>query len=102
MQLEEAYEAVIGIECHIQLNTASKAFCSCKNEYGGSPNEFVCPVCMGHPVRTCLAGNLAWATVFTFTALGCMNDAWMFLSGRYGGMCRARSPCLMRKWFTRQ
>eukprot|EP00884_Botryococcus_braunii_P019419 jgi/Botrbrau1/6160/Bobra.0344s0001.1 len=48
-KFDEVYEPVIGIECHIQLNTATKAFCSCKNEYGGGPNEFVCPVCMGHP-----------------------------------------------------
>jgi aspartyl-tRNA(Asn)/glutamyl-tRNA(Gln) amidotransferase subunit B len=43
------FEAVIGIECHVQLNTATKAFCSCKNEYGAHPNSLVCPVCLGHP-----------------------------------------------------
>jgi len=45
------YEAVIGIECHIQLNTRSKAFCGCPNEYGAPPNTHVCPVCLAHPVR---------------------------------------------------
>lgn len=44
-----AYEAVIGIECHIQLSTKTKAFCRCKNEYGAPPNTHVCPVCLGHP-----------------------------------------------------
>eukprot|EP00877_Chromochloris_zofingiensis_P003597 jgi/Chrzof1/13238/Cz07g25230.t1 len=43
------YEAVIGIETHVQLLTRSKAFCSCANNYGDEPNSNVCPVCMGHP-----------------------------------------------------
>ena len=45
----ETFEAVIGIECHVQLNTVTKAFCSCRNEYGADPNTHVCPVCLGHP-----------------------------------------------------
>ena len=48
------YEAVIGIECHVQLNTATKAFCGCSNQYGAPPNSHVCPVCLGHPVRSTL------------------------------------------------
>lgn len=48
----QAYEAVIGIETHVQLSTATKAFCSCTNEYGAEANAHVCPVCLGHPVRT--------------------------------------------------
>lgn len=43
------YEAVIGIEVHVQLNTKTKAFCSCRSEYGAQPNTVVCPVCLGHP-----------------------------------------------------
>lgn len=43
------YEAVIGIETHVQLLTKSKAFCSCPSEYGAEPNTNVCPVCLGHP-----------------------------------------------------
>ena len=43
------YEAVIGIECHVELKTASKMFCGCKNEFGGEPNSKVCPVCLGFP-----------------------------------------------------
>lgn len=43
------YEAVIGIETHVQLGTATKAFCSCPSQYGGEPNANVCPVCMGLP-----------------------------------------------------
>ncbi len=43
------YEAVIGLEVHIQVRTNSKMFCSCANQYGGEPNTVVCPVCMGYP-----------------------------------------------------
>ena len=43
------YEAVIGLEVHCQVLTASKMFCTCPNEFGAEPNTNVCPVCMGHP-----------------------------------------------------
>ena len=44
------YEAVIGIEVHCQLKTASKMFCSCSTAYDGHrPNSHVCPVCLGLP-----------------------------------------------------
>ena len=45
-----AYEAVIGLETHIQLNTESKIFCSCKADSWGDPaNTNICPVCCGLP-----------------------------------------------------
>ncbi|MCX7930873.1 MAG: Asp-tRNA(Asn)/Glu-tRNA(Gln) amidotransferase subunit GatB [Chlorobi bacterium] len=43
------YEAVIGLEVHAQLLTATKAFCRCSTQYGAAPNTNVCPVCLGHP-----------------------------------------------------
>ena len=43
------YEAVIGLEVHVQVRTASKMFCSCANAFGAEPNTNVCPVCMGYP-----------------------------------------------------
>jgi aspartyl-tRNA(Asn)/glutamyl-tRNA(Gln) amidotransferase subunit B len=43
------YQPVIGLEVHVQLLTKTKAFCGCKNEYGGEPNTHVCPVCLGLP-----------------------------------------------------
>lgn len=44
-----AYEAVIGLEVHVQIRTKSKMFCSCPNQYGAQPNTLTCPVCMGYP-----------------------------------------------------
>jgi len=43
------YEPVIGLEVHVQLLTATKAFCSCANHFGSDPNTNVCPVCLGLP-----------------------------------------------------
>jgi aspartyl-tRNA(Asn)/glutamyl-tRNA(Gln) amidotransferase subunit B len=43
------YEAVIGLEVHVQLKTASKMFCGCATEFGAPPNRQVCPVCLGYP-----------------------------------------------------
>jgi len=43
------YEAVIGLELHVELATATKLFCSCPNEFGAEPNTNVCPVCLGLP-----------------------------------------------------
>ncbi len=43
------YEAVIGLECHVELSTATKMFCGCPNTFGGEPNTRTCPVCLGHP-----------------------------------------------------
>lgn len=45
------YEAVIGIETHVQLLTKTKAFCNCASAFGDEPNTNVCPICLGHPVR---------------------------------------------------
>ncbi len=43
------YEAIIGLETHCQLNTASKIFCNCSTEFDSPPNSNVCPVCLGYP-----------------------------------------------------
>ncbi|HUJ11505.1 MAG TPA: Asp-tRNA(Asn)/Glu-tRNA(Gln) amidotransferase subunit GatB [Verrucomicrobiae bacterium] len=43
------YEAVIGLEVHVQLKTRSKMFCGCTTEFGAPPNTQVCPVCLGYP-----------------------------------------------------
>ncbi|MBI5387175.1 MAG: Asp-tRNA(Asn)/Glu-tRNA(Gln) amidotransferase subunit GatB [Verrucomicrobia bacterium] len=43
------YEAVIGLETHVQLKTKSKMWCGCANAFGSPPNTNVCPVCLGLP-----------------------------------------------------
>ena len=43
------WEPVIGLECHVELNTKTKMFCGCRNEFGAEPNTLTCPVCVGHP-----------------------------------------------------
>src|SRR5437588_7293071 len=49
VRTEQEYEAVIGLECHVELSTATKMFCGCPNEFGAPPNTHVCEVCLGHP-----------------------------------------------------
>ncbi len=43
------FEAVIGLEVHVQLNTKTKIFCSCSTSFGETPNSNTCPVCLGLP-----------------------------------------------------
>ena len=43
------WEAVIGLEVHVQLKTATKLFCGCSAAFGAGPNEHTCPVCLGMP-----------------------------------------------------
>ncbi|MEM6821287.1 MAG: Asp-tRNA(Asn)/Glu-tRNA(Gln) amidotransferase subunit GatB [Verrucomicrobiota bacterium] len=63
------YEAVIGLEVHVQLKTRTKMFCGCANRYGDEPNQNTCPICLGYPgalpspnkeaiVKTILAGRM--------------------------------------------
>lgn len=46
---KSGYEAVIGIEIHVQLNTKEKIFCFCKNEITIEPNKNICEICCGYP-----------------------------------------------------
>src|SRR5689334_24271600 len=47
--VKEKYEAVIGLEVHVQLLTETKIFCGCSTQFGAPPNTNVCPVCLGMP-----------------------------------------------------
>ncbi len=43
------FDPVLGLEVHVELNTASKMFCGCANAFGAEPNTQTCPVCLGLP-----------------------------------------------------
>ncbi len=45
----ERYDPVMGLEVHVELNTATKMFCGCATGFGADPNTQVCPVCLGLP-----------------------------------------------------
>ena len=49
MTVPVGYEAVIGLEIHVQLSTRSKMFCGCALSFGDEPNVHTCPVCLAHP-----------------------------------------------------
>ena len=49
MSVPDGWEAVIGLEIHVQLSTRSKMFCACAVEYGAEPNTRTCPTCLGLP-----------------------------------------------------
>ncbi|MGH7939921.1 MAG: Asp-tRNA(Asn)/Glu-tRNA(Gln) amidotransferase subunit GatB [Limisphaerales bacterium] len=66
------YEAVIGLEVHVQLNTKSKMWCACANAFGAGPNTNVCPVCLGLPGVLPVANEEALRlTVLTGLLLNC-------------------------------
>jgi len=44
-----SYDPVMGLEVHVELNTATKMFCGCATGFGAEPNSQVCPVCLGLP-----------------------------------------------------
>ena len=47
--MAKQYEAVIGLEVHVELATKTKIFCGCSTAFGGAPNTHTCPVCTGMP-----------------------------------------------------
>src|SRR6201996_7545555 len=79
------YQPVIGLEVHVQLLTQTKAFCGCKNEYGGEPNTHICPVCLGLPGALPVLNRQAveFATLAA-KALGCtINERSVFARKNY-------------------
>ncbi len=66
------YEAVIGLETHVQLKTKSKMWCGCANIFGAEPNTNVCPICLGLPGVLPVANEEAVRlTVLTGLLLNC-------------------------------
>jgi len=67
-----SYEAVIGLEVHVELLTRSKMFCRCSAEFGAPPNSRVCPVCLGMPgVLPVINKRAVEFVIMTGLALNC-------------------------------
>jgi aspartyl-tRNA(Asn)/glutamyl-tRNA(Gln) amidotransferase subunit B len=79
------YQPVIGLEVHVQLLTATKNFCGCKNEYGGEPNTHTCPVCLGLPgALPVLNRDAVEKAVLAAAAIGCrINEVSIFSRKNY-------------------
>ncbi|MGE3177942.1 MAG: Asp-tRNA(Asn)/Glu-tRNA(Gln) amidotransferase subunit GatB [Vicinamibacterales bacterium] len=79
------YEAVIGLEIHAQLLTATKIFCGCSTAFGAPPNTHVCPVCLGFPgVLPVLNRTAVDFGVRAALALGCrINETSVFARKNY-------------------
>ncbi len=79
------YEAVIGLEVHVQLLTTTKIFCSCSTKFGAPPNCNVCPVCLGMPgVLPVMNRKAVEFAVLAAMALNCrINETSIFARKNY-------------------
>jgi len=72
-----AYEAVIGLEVHVELSTKSKVFCGCSTHFNAPANTNVCPVCLGMPgVLPVMNRAVVESAVAVGLALGCTISKW--------------------------
>jgi aspartyl-tRNA(Asn)/glutamyl-tRNA(Gln) amidotransferase subunit B len=69
---DRGWEAVVGVETHVELQTASKMFCGCPVSFGAPPNTTVCPVCLGLPGALPVPNEAAIEGILRIgSALGC-------------------------------
>src|SRR3954453_1848833 len=80
LSFEEAlakFDPALGLEVHVELNTASKMFCGCPTEFGAEPNTQVCPVCLGLPGATPVVNRTAVESAIRIgLALHCTIAPW--------------------------
>jgi aspartyl-tRNA(Asn)/glutamyl-tRNA(Gln) amidotransferase subunit B len=73
----ERFDPVLGLEVHVELNTASKMFCGCSTVFGAAPNTQVCPVCLGLPGSLPVVNAKAVeAAIRIGLALNCTIASW--------------------------
>lgn len=71
------YEAVIGMEVHVEINSKSKVFCACPTDFHAPPNTHVCPVCLGMPgALPVLNRDMVNKSVAVGLALNCTISRW--------------------------
>jgi len=71
------YEAVIGMEVHVEINSKSKVFCSCPTDFHAPPNTNVCPICLGMPgALPVLNRDMVNKSIAVGLALGCKISRW--------------------------
>ncbi|OYO12397.1 Asp-tRNA(Asn)/Glu-tRNA(Gln) amidotransferase GatCAB subunit B [Enemella evansiae] len=71
------YDPVMGLEVHVELNTASKMFCGCSTAFGAAPNTQTCPVCLGLPgSMPVVNGSAVESAIRIGLALNCEIADW--------------------------
>ena len=77
----EKYDPAIGLEVHVELNTATKMFCGCANQFGDEPNTNTCPVCLGLPGSLpVINGKAVESSIRLGLALNCSIAEWCRMS----------------------
>ncbi len=72
-----AYDPAMGLEVHVELNTATKMFCGCPATFGGEPNTHVCPTCLGLPgSMPVVNGKAVESAIRIGLALNCEIAEW--------------------------
>lgn len=87
------YNTVIGLEVHSELNTRTKCFCACRNEFGGAPNTHCCPVCTAMPgALPVLNRDAVEKAILMGLAVGCRINNYAVFERKnyfYPDLCKA-------------